>query len=1282
MNNPKQIDLQTAEKLIDFSGGKKELKNLADGQIEGVVAIHNMLVNPDVRFAYLADEVGMGKTYIALGVVAILRYFNPMLRVLYICPSRNVQEKWFREYKNFVNKNVQVSHGRLRTLDGRPATPYENCRNVSDLLRTITSGYVADYFIGMTSFSMSMSDDKSEWDKKIEELEKLVPAFESKVDLKSKHDVKEQYARALNYILPSFDLVIIDEAHNFKHDFQSSDRNRVLSGVLGFRGEKEGYKQRAKRALLLSATPYDRDLTQLRNQLNLVGRLKLFPEEIDDENKEHVREKMKNFMVRRLNTLSVNGEKLTRNMYRKEWRHGDKTEIVLQTDEQKLVTALVQKKVGEMLTWQTSSPCFQVGLLASFESFAESSKLPPVEFDSERSRKEQTDARDRHVIGRISDKYVTEYELGKSLPHPKMDYVVKKLSKSIFEEARKQLVFVRRVRSVDELKDKLDNAYNEWISNYIDQALSSHVAPQKMMKNIYEIYDESRFRDKPLLPDENASSGETLPGKFDTFFAWFFRGEIVDKAVNRVDSELKTDREKFPTPNSVRSGLIAKDQVVVTLLEPNWTWYICRRKKFNLDEILNVHGKEIAAEAGLYIRGETKEDNLDIYFACQIAFIKWLIDNKQASFLKPLYKHLKEKKSSEPVKDIDKETLSIQLNTMTLYTVLEVEGLIKKIAPLQSQLYSKLKKSQDKKHKDITDTLKRFDIHKALLSLILRTSHGIIDLYIARLKQGPANLTEETRCQWLKDFVEILKSQKQQSSFSTFCELRRLARNLDLIIKNNAPDIFWEKRRDYQKILSQSLGIVSPVIGASGATSGRSAQARKFRMPGYPLVLISTNVFQEGEDLHLFCDSVVHYGLSYAPVSLEQKVGRVDRVGSMAQRRLTRLKRPAEEKDKIQVTFPYVKESIETLQVRRLLRSYNEYIESLHDIVSDKCSDDDTVDIDQEIAAKDPIPEQIPQRLESPFKPKIDKFNDQYNEVELIEKNEKSQDEKVKHICDLLKSELEKRKFKIPENESVYFDEGHKLNSDNLTIKLSSAKASGELILSLEKPSDPLCKTIEGPDTLLHWMKKVSWPKVHRTYALVNSDKISGYDLYFKAEMLVGNSDITQQSEIKQLIDCMELEDIEHHSQNYQTQLPKEITKHVKSINKCTSIPIDRSGQTQIVVQDNNGTELIFNFRGSKNFRTQRVSLFVYDKRCIFLSQACSKEHSKQLPVEELIKYTWIRNRNIDIVEFLLNPNSEIVGRVVHPVASMQWEEFIFCAYTLAVETDRLEYILHKSDNY
>ena len=63
-----------------------------------------------------------------------------------------------------------------------------------------------------------------------------------------------------------------------------------------------------------------------------------------------------------------------------------------------------------------------------------------------------------------------------------------------------------------------------------------------------------------------------------------------------------------------------------------------------------------------------------------------------------------------------------------------------------------------------------------------------------------------------------------------------------------------------------------------------------------------------------------------------------------------------------------------------------------------------------------------------------------------------------------------------------------------------------------------------------------------------------------------------------------------------------------------------------------------------------------------------------------MIKHTWIRNRHIDLVEFVMNPDWAIVGRVVHPIDDMRWEEFIYCAYTLAVETDRLEYLLNPTD--
>ena len=149
------IDLRTARELIDFSGGEERLRPLGELQLRGAVALTNMIADPQIGVGYLADEVGMGKTYVALGVVALMRYFNPGLRVLYILPSANVQEKWAgREHPNFINTNVISNEFRIRTPDGRSGTPSISCPNIESLINAATTGYYGDIFVRMTSFSL------------------------------------------------------------------------------------------------------------------------------------------------------------------------------------------------------------------------------------------------------------------------------------------------------------------------------------------------------------------------------------------------------------------------------------------------------------------------------------------------------------------------------------------------------------------------------------------------------------------------------------------------------------------------------------------------------------------------------------------------------------------------------------------------------------------------------------------------------------------------------------------------------------------------------------------------------------------------------------------------------------------------------------------------------------------------------------------------------------------------------------------------------------------------
>ena len=53
-----------------------------------------------------------------------------------------------------------------------------------------------------------------------------------------------------------------------------------------------------------------------------------------------------------------------------------------------------------------------------------------------------------------------------------------------------------------------------------------------------------------------------------------------------------------------------------------------------------------------------------------------------------------------------------------------------------------------------------------------------------------------------------------------------------------------------------------------------------FNTPLLPEILICTSVGQEGIDLHRHCRHVIHYDLAWNPAVIEQRTGRVDRIGS------------------------------------------------------------------------------------------------------------------------------------------------------------------------------------------------------------------------------------------------------------------------------------------------------------------------------------------------------------------------------------------------------------------
>jgi hypothetical protein len=72
----------------------------------------------------------------------------------------------------------------------------------------------------------------------------------------------------------------------------------------------------------------------------------------------------------------------------------------------------------------------------------------------------------------------------------------------------------------------------------------------------------------------------------------------------------------------------------------------------------------------------------------------------------------------------------------------------------------------------------------------------------------------------------------------------------------------------------------------NGAVKSETRQRlmRTFNSPFFPEILIASSVMAEGVDLHRFCRYVIHHDLCWNPSTLEQRTGRLDRIGGKVER--------------------------------------------------------------------------------------------------------------------------------------------------------------------------------------------------------------------------------------------------------------------------------------------------------------------------------------------------------------------------------------------------------------
>lgn len=288
-------------KWINFGGVGKgwtydpdQPAGMASLQTEGVAYLWNLLSKSSV--ALLADEVGMGKTFEALGVAALLWRKKPAAKILVIAPNRNICAHWQREFSSFTRdlyvKADDVVKGKA---DGEPVPLVAAHYRLSELTEAIEQHSKADllaqfYITTIHAFSGLLDSADVSSDK-------------ARAAGKAAKRLRERILAATDGA--GFDLMIIDEAHYFRN--RRGESQRVAAAEEFFGSVEQPISQRT---LLMTATPSHTRLGDVANILSYFTD----PTSLQDKEGQDkpVDELMRNYALRRFRRMEGQGTSFTK----------------------------------------------------------------------------------------------------------------------------------------------------------------------------------------------------------------------------------------------------------------------------------------------------------------------------------------------------------------------------------------------------------------------------------------------------------------------------------------------------------------------------------------------------------------------------------------------------------------------------------------------------------------------------------------------------------------------------------------------------------------------------------------------------------------------------------------------------------------------------------------------------------------------------------------------------------------------------------------------------------
>jgi hypothetical protein len=1002
---------ETARKLLNLNPFPDQYvidEKVAERQFQVIVKGFNHLLQPENRFLYIADEVGLGKTYIALGIASLLRHFSPnpeSFSDVIIVPKKNLQYKWRKEIRNFIINNYLLNDNIVKSVINKPVGNLSDMclRNQLDVIDKEKSQYV---IFRNSSFSLSSDSDleSDNWIQKLQErLSEDQQELFSKIKQRFKKDqilVKHAFAYLINQKIPEIDLLIVDEGHNYKHGVNEnvSIRNQIASRTFGacmndeklfdaFPYLKRIVKPKVKKLLLLSATPVNTSLIEIKNQLDCFLMDHIFKGNGDlDQTEDTIKDNLNRFLIRGVMELEINENKYSRNGYRHEHRKGNVKMLEIAEpqyiDDNKtaLVLSLMQYKTIKELKLKNNNS-FEMGLLAGFESFEKTTSN--YEEDTLFNKKKNS-AKDENVIKDIVDDYHKKFL--DYPPHPKQDSLVDELF-SLMLNSEKALVFVRRIASVRELERTLLKKYSKHLIGKIKSIKNYERYSQ--IKLLLEKFDNEAIQDdidlvlnllseriikvvKPLYIQKLNSDIEPFS---------YLRADLQkindsvleDSRISRIKEEIKRHINRRNMDNSLQklAILLIKEKLngkIDLEIEEDDDENEIDEAKFEEEKSPYFFQRFFYNEGKNFKNKSYKKDWYEInLLLVNDVFFLFQVDNQILSHKYPFFENFVDYKKFQQLNEIiikaiksdsaGNNLINSEFRTNTFLTELLL-GLCKE--EFSSWINSHRKLINGKSYTRFIDEL---DTLNEVLKSIFRQGSGLLPAYIA-----DALTTKESnsREKFIEELINLLKG----DFYFIVSEIKRILKDYDKLIERN----FDDKNKIRYSLIQQL-----PVTGVSGYHKRDVRKtAIQFRMPGYPFILIATDILKEGEDLHSYCRSIYHYGIAWNPSDMEQRTGRIDRIDSLT----SRLLKVLEGKDydgipfsnKLQVFYPYLTDTLEVNQMIKLFKGIDKFIDIFYSDLSSKNLTDSSVSLDEIV---DSIPKPRTGVLRSKYE--YDSFNSKIN---------------------------------------------------------------------------------------------------------------------------------------------------------------------------------------------------------------------------------------------------------------------------------------------------------------